>query len=63
MNKRYHVYNATDGILAHPEAMTREEATAFVEAFRQRYTRQGYYLTARRHRIPPQAVHLTIIEV
>lgn len=59
--KRHFVYNRTDGVFASPDAMTNDEAAAFVQAFRQRYTRQGYYLTARRERIRPEDVQLEII--
>jgi len=61
--KRYLVYNKTDGVLAHSDAMTLDEATAFVQAFAHRYARQGYYLTAQRERIRPEDAALTIIRV
>jgi hypothetical protein len=43
---RFYVLNETDGILAHPDAMTREECDAFMVAFRQRFAAQGYYASA-----------------
>ena len=60
--KRFMVFNRTDGVLAHPELMTRAEAEAFLESFPARFRRQGYYLTASRRRIPAQCVELEIVD-
>jgi hypothetical protein len=43
---KYYVFNETDGIYAHDEALTRAEAECFMVAFRERYARQGYYAAA-----------------
>ena len=40
---RFLVLNETDGVLAHPDPMTRAECDAFMEAFRRRFDAQGYY--------------------
>ena len=57
------LWNETDGILASPDSFkTHREARAFVRAFRKRFERQGYYLTAGRERIPVASVVLEIIE-
>lgn len=59
----YGLFNATDGVYASPDSFkTRREARAFARAFRKRFERQGYYLTAERERIPVEAVELEIIE-
>jgi hypothetical protein len=47
----YYVFNETDGILAHPEPMTRAEADQFMIQFRERFAAQGYYASSR-GRIP-----------
>jgi hypothetical protein len=43
---RFYVLNETDGILAHPEPMTRDEADHFMIEFRERFEPQGYYASA-----------------
>jgi len=58
MPELYYVLNETDGILCFPEPMTREECDQFMIGFRQRFTRQGYYLTSEGHRIPVAEVRL-----
>ena len=60
--KRYRVFNRTDGIPAYPSPMTLQEAEAFIRDFPKRYERQGYYLTACGDRIPAEAVELEVEE-
>ena len=60
--KRYRVFNRTDGILASPNPMTLQEAEAFIRDFPKRYKQQGYYLTASGERIPAEAVELEVEE-
>ena len=60
--KRYRVFNRTDGILAAPSQMTLDEAKAFIRSFPSRFARQGYYLTATRERIRPEDVELGILD-
>lgn len=61
-DKRYVVFNRTDGIFADPRIMTLDEARAFVRDFPMRFAHQGYYLTAKRERIRPEAVVLEILD-
>ena len=60
--KRYRVFNRTDGILADPRQMTLDEAKTFIRSFPRRFARQGYYLTATRERIQPEEVELEILD-
>lgn len=59
---RFLVYNVTDGVLAWPELMTLASAQRFVQQFPERFTRQGYYRTAFREQIRPDAVRLEIVD-
>lgn len=53
------LWNDTDGIPAWPEPFkTKRDALEFARAFRARYARQGYYLTADGLRIDPEEVEL-----
>ena len=52
------IFNATDGVMAHPEAMKESEIEPFIRAFRNRFNRQGYYLTSRGFRIAPADIKL-----
>ena len=56
-NKRFYVLNETDGILAHPEPMTRAECDAFMVEFRKRFAAQGYYASCK-GRIPISEIRL-----
>ena len=58
--RRYRVFNATDGIWAHPDSMTKREAERFIHEFRERFTALGYYRTATGFRIPPSEIALEI---
>lgn len=60
--RRFLVFNRTDGILAHPEFMSFDQARDFIKRFRARFTQQGYYLTAAQERIPAECVELTIMD-
>mgnify|MGYP007044044985 FL=1 len=60
--RRFLVYNRTDGIIAHPALMTLAEATEFIRRFSARFDRQGYYLTASRDRVPAGTVELQIVD-
>ena len=60
--RRFLVYNRTDGIIAHPALMTFAEAKEFIRRFPERFSRQGYYLTASRDRVPACAVELQIVD-
>lgn len=60
--RRYLVFNVTDGVVAHPDLLTRGEAQTFVRRFPSRFARQGYYLTASRERISAEAVELAILD-
>lgn len=61
-NKRYIVFNETDGIVAHPTAMSLEEARTFIRDFPRRFASQGYYLTASQERIKPEEIVLQILD-
>ena len=61
--KRFQVYNWTDGVPAHPDPMTLAEAMAFARHFPGRFAQQGYYLTASGERIRPDDVELEIVDV
>jgi hypothetical protein len=56
MEPLYYVMNETDGILAAQDPMTRGECDDFMIEFRQRFARQGYYLTSGGQRIPVSEV-------
>ena len=58
MNKEreYYVYNAT------PEKMNKVEAENFIKHFRERFSRQGYYLTFSMRRIPVEELKLELEE-
>lgn len=56
-NKRFYVLNETDGILAHPEPMTRAECDAFMVEFRERFAAQGFYASCK-GRIPISELRL-----
>ena len=60
--RRFLVYNRTDGIIAHPALMTFAEATEFIRRFPARLGQQGYYLTASRDRVPACTVELQIVD-
>jgi len=57
---KYRIFNETDGVYAHPDAVTYAEAQRLIAAFRQRYERQGYYASVRGH-IPISEVSLKIV--
>lgn len=57
----YIVMNDTDGIPASPNTFkTVSEAKKFIQEFRKRFERQGYYFTSRQERINPKDVELSI---
>lgn len=56
------VWNETEQLYASPDSFgTEAEAQAFADAFRARYARQGYYLTADGFRIAPEQIELVIV--
>ena len=57
----WQVMNLTDGILASPAEMTKQEAENFIARFPTKYSSQGYYLTANGIKIKPEEVQLKII--
>ena len=61
-DKRFMVFNLTDGIPAAPDLMTLQEAQELVYRFPQRYEAQGYYLTASGGRVPADRIELEIID-
>lgn len=64
--KEYIVFNHTDGIIASPPDTTyatKKDAKEFIESFKQRFTKQGYYFTSNMERINPEHVDLEIIEL
>lgn len=60
--RRYDVFNATDGIAATGDLLTLAEAAEFVRAFPRRFEPQGYYVTSDRHRIAPEDIELHIVQ-
>ena len=57
----FRLYNKTDQVYASPDDfVTEAEAAAYATAFRRRFARQGYYLTAECCRIDPADVELVI---
>ena len=60
MAELYYVFNETDGLMAHPDPMTRVECEAFMAEFRQRFARQGYYASCA-GRIPVSELRLSLI--
>ena len=58
----YHVFNYTDNIYASAEPMfTKKEAKEFIQAFRSRFNKQGYYRNNRWEKIHPKDIDLEII--
>lgn len=58
----YHVFNYTDNIYASTEPIpTKMEAKEFIQRFRNRYNRQGYYRNNRWEQIKPKDIDLEII--
>ena len=56
------LFNATDQVFASPEDFeTEAQDLAYAEAFRKRFTAQGYYLTADGYRISPDDVELVVV--
>jgi len=47
--KRFMVLNATDGIYAHPKAVSRAEGERLIANIRARFQRQGYYASVEGH--------------
>ena len=60
--RRYLVFNRTDGVFADPGLMTLREAEEFIRQFPARFRRQGYYLTASGEPIPAECVELEIVD-
>jgi hypothetical protein len=60
--KRFLVYNLTDGVLAYPELLTLAEARGLIWSFPNRFARQGYYLTASGERVRPELVEFDIVD-
>jgi len=60
MADRYRVFNATDGIYASPEVMSKAEAEEFIANFKETFRKLGYYLTATGLAISPDEVELAI---
>ena len=60
---RWQVMNLTDGILANPNIMSKQEAEDFIENFRKKYSLQGYYLTSNGDRIKPEDVVLKTMPI
>ena len=66
MGKDYIVFNYTDGVIASPPDTTyatKQKAEEFIETFKQRFAKQGYYFTSNMERINPEQVELRIIKV
>jgi len=57
---KYLVFNETDGVYAHPEAVSARKARRIIRALRRRYAPQGYYASVR-GRIPASQVRYTLI--
>lgn len=62
MNKRFLVYNLTDGVLVHPDLLTLAEARSLIRGFAGRFSRQGYYLTASGERLSPELIEFDIVD-
>ena len=58
---KFLVFNETDGILVHTGPITRSSAERLIRQFRARFRGQGFYLTARRERINPEEVQLSVV--
>ena len=59
--EKFLVFNDTDGILVHPGPVTRCSAVRLIRQFRGRFREQGFYLTARRERVNPEEVQLSVV--
>ena len=62
-NRRYMVFNRTDGVFAAADLLSLRAARELVRCFRHRYAAQGYYLTAWGERVPADSVELEIIDM
>lgn len=60
--RKYVVLNLTDGIAAHPVAMTLSSAQRLIRQFPKRFLAQGSYVTAERKRIRLEDVSLVILD-
>jgi len=60
--RRFLVYNLTDGVLAYPELLTLAEAQGWIRSFPNRFARQDHYWTASGERIRPDIVEFDIVD-
>ncbi len=58
---KYLIFNRTDGVYAHPEAVSHAEAQRLISELKQRYERQGFYSSASRGRIPISELELEVV--
>ena len=58
---KYFIFNETDGLYAHPDAMTIHGVFQWALEFRERFARQGYYLCADNRRIPVSQLQLSLV--
>jgi hypothetical protein len=54
------IFNRTDGVYAHPDAVSRAEGKRIIERLKQRYRLQGYYASVK-GRIPISMLELILI--
>lgn len=59
--KKFRVFNQTDKTYASSKRFKDEKAAyAFIDAFRESFKKQGYYLTAKQERIAPDEIELVV---
>ena len=58
---KYLIFNRTDGVYAHPEAVSYAEAKRLMAELKQRYKRQGFYASVSHGRIPISRLELELI--
>ena len=58
---KYLIFNRTDGVYAHPEAVSRTEGKRLIVKLKQRYSQQGFYASVSHGRIPVSMLKLELI--
>lgn len=58
---KYLIFNRTDGVYAHPEAISHAEAKRLIAELKQRYKQQGFYASVSHGRIPISMLELEIV--
>jgi hypothetical protein len=60
--RQYAIFNATDGVWAHPDTVSRRQAKQIIRKLKERYEQQGFYAAVGGH-IPISMRSLKLIPV